>query len=94
MIGTYKDNYHLVHTHHLKLGDEELLVIKNYGQGFHSHSYSYEGFPKDSNWVEIFNSDSVEYGGSGYTNAEMVINHDEQEMSLAPNSFIILKRIS
>ena len=94
IVGTYKDNMHLVHSHHLKLGNEELLVIKNYGYGFHSNNYEYYGFPKDGNWKEIFNSDAKKYGGSGYSNAGRDdINYKNQNLSLAPNSFIILKKV-
>ena len=94
IVGTYKDNQHLVHSHHLKLGDEELLVIKNYGHGFHSGNYEYYGFPQGSNWKEIFNSDAKKYGGSGYTNTGRDdINNMNQHLSLAPNSFIILQKI-
>ena len=94
IVSTYKDNQHLVHSHHLKLGDEELLVIKNYGQGFHSGDYEYYGFPQGSNWKEIFNSDAIEYGGSGYSNSgRNDINNMNQNLSLAPNSFIILQKI-
>ena len=94
IVSTYKDNQHLVHSHHLKLGDEELLVIKNYGQGFHSGNYEYYGFPQGSNWKEIFNSDAIEYGGSGYSNSgRNDINNMNQNLSLAPNSFIILQKI-
>ena len=94
MIGTYKDNVHMVHTHHLKLGNEELLVIKNFGYGFHSDNYSYYGFPQYGNWKEIFNSDAKEYGGSGYSNDDRTdINYKNQNLSLAPNSFIILKKV-
>ena len=94
VVATYKDNVHLVHSHHLKLGNDELLVIKNYGHGFHSNNYGYYGFPQNGNWQEIFNSDAKEYGGSGYSNAgRSDINYKNQNLSLAPNSFIILKRI-
>lgn len=93
MIATYKDNYHMVHAHQLKLDGEELLIIKNFGQGFHSHTYNYAGFPKYGTWQEIFNSDAKEYGGSGYSNAKRNITHNNQNLSLAPNSFTILKKI-
>ena len=94
IVGTYKDNNHNVHIHHLKSGDEELLVIKNFGQGFHDKNYEYYGFPQNSNWEEIFNSDSLRYGGSGYSNeARKNIDNMNQKLSLAPNSFLILKKI-
>jgi len=94
IIGTYKDNNHNVHVHHLKLGNEELLIIKNFGQGFHDKNYSYYGFPQDGNWRELFNSDNKKYGGSGYSNADRIdINNLNQNLALAPNSFLILSKI-
>lgn len=94
IVGTYNDNNHNVHIHHLKLGDEELLIIKNFGHGFHDKNYEYYGFPQNSQWEEIFTSDEVEYGGSGYTNKNRkdAITNLNQHLSLAPNSFIILKK--
>ena len=93
--GTYKDNNHNVHIHHLRLGKEELLIIKNFGQGFHDKNYSYYGFPQGSQWEEIINSDALKYGGSGYSNAgRQDINNMNQNLSLAPNSFLILRKIN
>ena len=94
IIGTYKDNNHNVHIHHLKLGKDEALVIKNFGQGFHHKNYEYYGFPQNSSWQEVFNSDTKEYGGSGYSNkGREAITNMNQNLSLAPNSFVILKRV-
>lgn len=95
IVGTYKDNNHNVHIHHIKSDDEEVLVIKNFGHGFHNNSYSYYGFPNnDSKWTEVFSSDNEKYGGMGYTNSgRMDITNDNQHLSLAPNSMIILKKI-
>ena len=93
IAATYKDNYHKVHSHLLKLGNDELLVIKNYGTGFHDHNYEYFGFPQHGKWVEIFNSDANEYGGSGFINAgRNDISNTNQNLALAPNSFIILQK--
>lgn len=93
IAGTYKDNNHNVHIHHLKLDNDEVLVIKNFGQGFHDKSYSYHGFPQHGNWEEILNSDDKKYGGSGYSNPKRkYINYVNQNLSLAPNSFMILKK--
>ena len=94
IFAKYKDHNHKIHSHLLKLGDEELLVIKNYGENFHDRSYGYFGFPQGSNWEEVFNSDSTKYGGLGYTNSgRSDINNMNQNLSLAPNSFIILRKI-
>ena len=95
IVGTYKDNNHNVHIHQIKSGDEEVLVIKNFGHGFHNKSYEYYGFPSDgSKWTEIFSSDDEKYGGMGYTNKGRTdITNINQHLSLAPNSFIILKKI-
>ncbi len=96
IVGTYKDNNHNVHIHHIKSGDDEVLVIKNFGHGFHNNSYSYYGFPgNDTKWTEVFSSDDEKYGGMGYTNSgRMDISNDNQHLSLAPNSMIILKKIA
>ena len=91
----YNDYNHNVNVHKLTSPDEELLVIKHFGNGFIDKSYEYFGFPQDSTWEEIFNSDAEEYGGAGYTNEDRKdITNLNQKLSLAPNSFIILKRIS
>ena len=54
-----------------------------------------DGFPNDgSRWMEIFSSDDKKYGGMGYTNeGRDNITKTNQRLSLAPNSFIILKKI-
>ncbi|MBR6126606.1 alpha amylase C-terminal domain-containing protein, partial [bacterium] len=94
IVGTYKDPNHIVHSHHLKSGDNEFLVIKNYGFGFHNKSYGYYGFPHEGVWEEIFSSDEEKYGGGGFNNKDRHdITHNNQNLALAPNSFIILKRI-
>lgn len=94
IVATYCDNYNRIHIHHLMKGNEEILVIKNFGCGF-NRAYGYgEKFP-DGDWKEIFNSDSKEYAGSGeYTNSRWnPISREHQNLNLAPNSFLILKRI-
>jgi 1,4-alpha-glucan branching enzyme len=95
IASTYNDNNHNVHIHQLKLGADEVLVIKNYGHGFHDKNYEYYGFPQNSQWKEIFSSDEKFYGGSGYNNKrEEPITNVNQNLSLAPYSFIILKKVS
>ena len=95
IASTYNDNNHNVHIHQLKLGADEVLVIKNYGHGFHDKNYEYYGFPQNSQWKEIFSSDEKVYGGSGYNNKrEEPITNVNQNLSLAPYSFIILKKVS
>ena len=96
VIRTYKDNNHNVHIHQLKDGDDEILVIKNFGWGFHNNEYGYDGFPNNgSKWQEIFSSDDKKYGGMGYSNQHRSdISRENQHLSLAPNSLIILKKIS
>lgn len=94
VVAKYKDNNHKVHSHLLKLNNDEVLVIKNFGQGFHNTSYEYYGFPQNSQWEEIFNSDDIKYGGMGYVNTgRKDINNFNQHLSLAPNSFLILRKI-
>ena len=71
-----------------------MLIIKNYGNGFHWDSYEYYDFPQNSTWKEIFSSDDKKYGGMNYCNKESNdITNLNQHLSLAPNSFIILKKI-
>ncbi len=94
IVATYNDNNHNVHIHQLKLGADEVLVIKNFGHGFHDKNYEYYGFPQNSNWKEIFSSDEKQYGGSGYNNQRKEpITNTNQKLSLAPYSFIILKKV-
>ncbi|MCQ2739656.1 MAG: alpha-amylase family glycosyl hydrolase [bacterium] len=94
IISTYKHNEEHTHIHHLKCNNEEILVIKNYGNNnFHSNTYGYYGFP-DGVWEEVLNSDSTKYGGSGYVNHyRNNISKNNQNLNLAPNSVCILKRI-
>ncbi len=91
ITNTYKDIYNNVHVHQLKNGDEEVLVLKHFGESFHDKSYSFANFP-DGKWQEIFNSDKKEYGGSDYLNNE-TISKESQALSLAPNSIVILRKI-
>lgn len=92
IVATYKDTKQHVHIHHLKYNNEEVLVIKNFGNSFND-SYGYEAFP-NGNWKEIFNSDSVSYGGSDYINSQRgnSIDRRNQHLNIAPNSVIILKK--
>lgn len=92
IINTYKDNNHKVHTHHLKLGNEEVLVIKNFGGSFHTEKYGFVNFPQ-GDWTEVLNSDSKEYGGLDFINKDRIINTNNQGLNMAPNSIIILKKV-
>lgn len=94
LVKTYKDTNHSVHTHHLKKGNDEILVIKNFGVHFHTNEYSFANFP-EGNWKEIFNSDSEFYGGSNYVNTLRTeyISKNNQKINLAPNAVSILKRV-
>ena len=98
IVATYNDYSRNVHIHHLKKDDNEILVIKNYGQGFYNKNlgyYSYDCFPHDSVWKEILSSDdSKEFGGDDYINSELEsITHDNQNLSMAANSILILKKV-
>ena len=94
IVATYKDYNHNVHSHLLKYGNKEVLVIKNFGDGFHKNNYEYFGFPQNSMWREIFNSDNEKYGGANFINEGRTdISNLNQKLSLAPNSFIILEKI-
>ncbi len=94
LINTYKDPHHQVHVHRLKLDEDEVLVFKNFGSNFHSDSYGIANFP-EGNWVEIFNSDNEIYGGSNYINEHRGdgIYAGNQNLNLAPNSVLILKKV-
>ena len=95
LVGTYCDYYNNVHMHQLKCGNDEVLVIKNFGSDkFYDNNYGYAGFP-EGNWKEIFNSDSAKYGGSDYVNKERgnTIYYGNQNLNLAPNSIIILQKV-
>lgn len=94
LINTYKDTNHSVHTHHLKYKDNEVLVIKNFGNNFHTNNYGFLNFPQ-GNWKEIFNSDSRTYGGANYVNSQRssLIKPDSQNLNLAPNAIIILEKV-
>ena len=92
---TYKDHNHNVHIHTLKYGNDELLILKHFGNGFLDKNYSYYNFPQDSKWEEVLNSDDVKFGGSGYTNKNRApITNMNQNLSLAPNSIVILRKIN
>jgi len=94
IVATYCDNNNRIHIHHLMKDNDEFLILKNFGCGFNRY-YGYgENFP-NGDWIEIFNSDSKEYLGSGeYTNRRWnPISREHQNLNLAPNSFLILKRI-
>lgn len=92
IVSTYKDHNNLVHIHRLKKGDNEIVVFKNFADIFYDGNYSSLGFPKDGEWVEIFNSDASEFGGGGKINANRKISDCNQAMNLAANSIIILKK--
>ena len=91
---TIKDYTHKVHAHILSDGNEEYMVIKNFGDKFHSKEYGVADFP-DGEWVEIFNGDDKKYGGSGYINNDRLttITKNNQGLNLAPNSILILRKI-
>ena len=92
--GTIKDYIHKVHAHILSDGNEEYMVVKNFGQRFHSKEYGVSNFP-DGEWIEIFNGDDKKYGGSGYINSDRDTNisKNNQNLNLAPNSLLILKKV-
>lgn len=94
IIYTYKDYHNRIHTHRLKQDNDEILVIKNFGQYFFKNGFSFSNFPEGT-WKEIFNSDSEIYGGMNLLNTERgaSITRNSQNLNLAPNSFIILKKV-
>lgn len=89
----YKDHNNLIHIHRLTKDNNDIVVFKNYADRFYNSDYSSLGFPKDGQWVEIFNSDKEEYGGGGKTNEDRKIYDMNQNMNFAANSIIILKKV-
>lgn len=94
IINTYKDYHNQVHTHHLKYENEEILVVKHFGQFFKSKEFNIANFP-DGNWEEIFNSDKEIYGGLNFVNEDRgdSITRSNQNLNLAPNSIMILRKV-
>ena len=94
IVGTFNDYSGNVHIHHLKKGDNEILVIKNFGQGFYDKNYGYYGFPQYGNWEEILSSDDKKYGGDFPTNrGRKDIKYDNQNISMSANSIIVLRKV-
>lgn len=93
IVARYKDHNNLIHIHRLTKGDNDIVVFKNFADRFYNSDYSSLGFPKDGQWVEIFNSDKTEYGGGGKTNEDRKIYDMNQNMNLAANSIIILRKV-
>ncbi len=94
IVGTYTDYNNNVHIHHLKCDDNEILVIKNFGQGFYDKNYGYDGFPQYGVWEEILSSDAKEFGGELKAgNRRKDITYNNQNLSVAANSVVILRKI-
>ena len=89
----YRDHENMVHIHSLELNDDKFLVFKNYADNFHNGTYYTPGFPNDGKYVEVFNSDNTIYGGSGCLNADREISADNQNIKLAANTMLILKKV-
>ena len=93
IINTYKNHDDRIHTHHLKYGNEEILVVKHFGKHFKSNEFNIANFP-DGEWEEIFNSDKDIYGGLNFINNNRGNNITKysQNLNLAPNSIMILRK--
>ena len=92
IVNTYKDHANKIHIHHLKHGDNEVLVIKNFGNSFFN-DFGYPNFPQGT-WKEEFNTDYNAFGGSNCTNSSRNdITQQNQWLGLAPNAVMILKKI-
>ena len=92
IVNTYKDHANKIHIHHLKHEDNEVLVIKNFGNSFFG-DFGYPNFPQGT-WKEEFNSDSSDFGGSNCCNSSRNdITQQNQWLNLAPNAVIVLKKI-
>ena len=93
IVSTYNDYDNLVHIHCLEDGNDKFVVIKNFADRFHDGTYSTYGFPNDGTYIEILNSNSKKYGGSGTTNQGREIKADDQRLNLSANTIAIFKRI-
>ncbi len=89
----YCDHGNMIHIHSLEKDGEKFLVFKNYADNFHNGTYASPGFPREEQYIEIFNSDDVKYGGGGHLNKNRKITADNQNLKLAANTMIILKRV-
>ena len=89
----YKEHDKLVHIHRVTKGDNDILVIKNFADTFYDKNYSSLGFPKEGEWIEILNSDDTKYGGGGKVNKGKTFEDKSQNLNLAPNSIIVMKRV-
>lgn len=89
----YRDHENMVHIHSLEKDGEKFLIFKNYADNFHNGTYSSLGFPHDGKYIEVFNSDDVIYGGSGRLNKGREITADNQNLKLAANTMVILKKL-
>ena len=89
----YKDHDNMIHIHSLEKDGEKFLIFKNYADSFHNGTYSSPGFPKGEKYIEVFNSDDVKYGGGGQLNTGREITDSNQNIKLAANTMIILKRV-
>ena len=94
ITSTYKDHGNLAHIHRLKKDNNRLFIIKNFADRFYDKNYSTLGFPKHGKWIEVFNSDAKEYGGRGMTNVGKEFSNMNQNINLAANSIVVLKKIS
>lgn len=93
ITATYKEHDKNIHIHRISKGNSDVVVFKNFANSFYDKNYSSLGFPKDGNWVEIFNSDDVKYGGGGKTNTGKTFNDGNQNLNLAANSIVVLKKV-
>ncbi len=94
IIDTFVDSKNKIHIHQLRYKDDEVMVIKNFGTNFFDdYSYPYSKFPEGT-WKEIFSSDYTEFGGLNYNNSDRSeITKVNQNLKIAPNSVIILKKM-
>ena len=90
----YKDFDKLVHVHGVKDQNDDIVIFKNFNDKFYNNDFSTLGFPKEGNWVEIFNSDDKKYGGSGLVNGHKVFSDTSQNFNMAANSIVIMKRVN
>ena len=90
----YKDFDKLVHVHGVKDKNNDIVILKNFNDKFFDKDFSSLGFPTEGKWEEILNSDDKKYGGMGYVNkGRKDITNLNQNLSMAPNSIVVLKKI-
>ena len=67
--------------------DDDLLIVINYE--VNPYEEYRIGVPRAGYWREVFNSDEIDFGGSGVTNADIRFASEEQPWNLRDNSITV-----